>query len=115
MPKDDWIRFRHMLESAKEAWGYSCQHTRSDLDRDHLLLVGLLKLIEIVGEAAARIKPETRKNYPQIPWADLIDMRNRVVHVYFDIDRDEIWDTVTKDLPPLIAELEKILEKEPGA
>jgi len=80
---------------------------------DRLLLLGLLKLIEILGEAAARIRPETRNRYPQIPWMDIIDMRNRVVHVYFDIDRDEVWDTVTKDLPPLIEQLEKILENEP--
>jgi len=112
MPKDDWIRFQHMLESAREALEISRPHTRSDLDFDRLLLLGLLKLVEIIGEAASRIKPETRIRYPQIPWSDIIDMRNRVVHVYFDIDRDVVWDTVTKDLPPLVEELEKILKNE---
>ena len=113
MPKDDAIRFRHMLESALEALEFTRPHHRSDLDQDRLLLLGLLKLIEILGEAAARIRPETRNRYPQIPWMDIIDMRNRVVHVYFDIDRDEVWDTVTKDLPPLIEQLEIILKNEP--
>lgn len=113
MAKDDRIRLRHMLEAAEQARDVAAIHVRADLDSDRMLLLGLLKLIEIIGEAAARLEPETRRKYPGIPWTDIIDMRNRVVHVYFDIDQDTVWDTIAKDLPPLIAELEQILEKEP--
>lgn len=72
-------------------------------------MLGLLKCIEIVGEAAARVGADTQGRYPQIPWADIVGMRNRLVHVYFDIDLDRVWDTVEQDLPPLIAALEDAL------
>lgn len=78
-------------------------------------MMGLVKFIEIVGEAAAHVSEATRSRAPQIPWAKIVGMRHRLVHVYFQVDLDLVWDTITLDLPPLIAELEKILEKEPGA
>ncbi|MGH8480032.1 MAG: HepT-like ribonuclease domain-containing protein [Gammaproteobacteria bacterium] len=82
---------------------------RTDLDDDRLLVLGLLKCIEIVGEAAAHIGPDTKSCYPEIPWADIVGMRNRLVHAYFDIDPDRVWDTLEQDLPPLVDTLEKIL------
>jgi uncharacterized protein with HEPN domain len=109
MPDDDRIRMQHMLDAAKEAVAFAQGHVRADLDNDRLLALGILKCIEVVGEAAARVKRKARAAYPQIPWLDLIGLRNRLVHVYFEIDLDRVWDTVTEDLPPLIAELEKIL------
>lgn len=112
MPKDDRVRLRHMLDAAREAVGFAKGKGRADLDQDRLLVLGLLKCIEIVGEAAARVNPDTQSRYPQIPWADIVGMRNRLVHVYFDIDLDRVWDTVEQDLPPLIASLEEILNAE---
>ena len=69
-------------------------------------------MVEIIGEAAAKISPETKSRYPQIPWADIVGMRNRLVHGYFEIDLDRLWDTITDDLPPLVADLEKTLPDE---
>lgn len=109
MPKDDRVRLRHMLDAASEAVEFAKGKTRADLERDRLLVLGLLKCIEIVGEAAARVSPDVQSRYPRIPWPDIVGMRNRLVHVYFDIDLDRVWDTVEQDLPPLIAALEKIL------
>ena len=109
MPDDDRIRMQHMLDAAREAVAFARGRTRADLDADRLLVLGLLKSIEIVGEAAARIKRRTRAAYPQVPWLDLIGLRNRLMHVYFDVDLDRVWDTVTGDLPPLILELQNIL------
>ncbi len=103
---------RHMLDAAREAVSFGRGRSRADLNRNRLLTLGLLKCIEILGEAAARIGPETQSRHPQIPWVDIVGMRNRLIHVYFDIDLDLVWDTVTKDRPPLIAELERILGAE---
>jgi uncharacterized protein with HEPN domain len=47
--------------------------------------------------------------FSELPWANIIGMRNRLIHVYFDIDLDRVWDTVTDNLPPLIASLEKVI------
>ena len=71
-----------------------------------------VKSIEIVGEAASKVSKERREGLPQIPWANIINMRNRLIHAYSDIDLDVLWKTVIEDLPPLIAELEKIILSE---
>jgi uncharacterized protein with HEPN domain len=73
------------------------------------LVLSIVKSIEILGEAASKVTQQTREMYSEIPWANIIGMRNRLIHVYFGIDLDRVWDTVTDDLPPLIASLEKII------
>jgi Uncharacterized conserved protein len=110
MRKDDLIRVRHMLDAANEAITFSLDRTRGDLENDRMLTLSIVKLVEIIGEAASRVTAETREKYQEIPWADIIAMRNRLIHVYFDIDLDRVWDTVTDDLPGLMALLEKVLE-----
>jgi uncharacterized protein with HEPN domain len=66
--------------------------------------------VEIVGEAASRVSAELRIRHSELPWATIVAMRNRLIHAYFDIDRNIVWDTVTADLPPLLAAIETILE-----
>ena len=111
MRKDDSIRLQHMLDAAREAESFSQNKTRNSLDTDRKLALALVKCIEIMGEAAAQISNQSREALPQIPWADIIGMRNRLIHAYFDINLDILWKTVVEDLPPLVAELEKIAEK----
>jgi uncharacterized protein with HEPN domain len=114
MRKDDLVRLRHMLDAAKEAASFAQNRTRSDLDGNRMLALSLVKSIEIIGEAAARVTKTCQRRYPQIPWPNIIAMRNRLIHTYFDIDLDRVWDTVTDDLPPLIDSLENILPPEEG-
>ena len=109
MRKDDLVRLRHMLDAAREAQEYARGRQRSDLNSDRMLTLSLVKCIEIVGEAAAKVSEETRAECPSLPWADVIGMRNRLIHGYFDIDLDRVWDTVTDDLPALVTQLEKIV------
>ena len=68
-----------------------------------------MKSIEIIGEAAAKVTKECREDLNRIPWANIIGMRNRLIHVYFDINLEILWKTVTEDIPGLIEELERIL------
>jgi uncharacterized protein with HEPN domain len=68
--------------------------------------------LEIVGEAAARVSPEFRESHPEFEWADMIGMRNRLIHVYFDINLNIVWRTVSEELPRLIAQIEPILKAE---
>ena len=109
MPLDDIVRFRHMLESAQEAVGFTQGREKKDLLDNRQLLLAVVKAIEIVGEAARSIPVSTRDQHPQIPWPAIIGMRHRLVHVYFEIDVDVVWQTVTEDLPPLITQLESVL------
>ena len=112
MRGDDLIRMRHMLDAAKEALSFAQNKTRGDLDSERMLVLSIVKSIEIIGEAASKVTQETRETYTELPWANIIAMRNRLIHIYFDIDLDRVWDTVTDDLPPLIGSLGKIILKE---
>ena len=109
MRKDDEIRLRHMLDAAREAIAFVEGQSRKSLDTNRMLLLSLVKAIEIVGEAATKMTSETQNKYPDIPWADVIGMRHRLIHAYFDINMDIVWQTVTHDLPPLVNKLERIL------
>jgi uncharacterized protein with HEPN domain len=107
MPPSDVVRLRHMLDAAREAVAFGAGRTPEDLTRDRILTLALVKCIEIIGEAAAKVSTSTRTSTPQIPWSDIIGMRNRLIHVYFDVDVKRVSDTLANDLPPLIALLEK--------
>jgi uncharacterized protein with HEPN domain len=109
MRRDDRIRLQHMLDSAREALSFADGRSRADLDGNRMLALSLVKCIEIVGEAATRVGQETRQQVPQIPWQDIVGMRNRLIHAYFDIDLDRVWDTVVADLPALVMLLETAL------
>ena len=112
MQKDDLVRLRHMLDASREAVSFFTGKSRSYLETNRMLVLSLVKDIEIIGEAAGKVSLETRKQCGEIPWLDIIDMRNHLIHAYFDVDLNIVWDTVTKDLPPLIKELEKIIADE---
>ena len=98
-----------MLDAANEALTFIQGKNRADLDIDRMLVLSLIRELEIIGEAASKISAETRSQNTSIPWQDISGMRNRLIHAYFDVDLDTVWSTVSRDLPTLKAELEKIL------
>ena len=112
MRKHDRVRLRHMLEEAREAMSFAEGRTRAGLDHDRRTVLAIVKAVEIIGEAASKVSAECQKAFPSIPWAEIVAMRNRLVHVYFDIDLDRVWETVADDLPRLIVQLEETLESE---
>ena len=102
---DHTIRLRHMLDHAREAVEMILGRNRPDLDHDRMLQLSLMRLVEIVGEAASRISREDQARYPSIPWPQVVGMRHRIVHGYDTVDLQVLWDTITDDLPPLIEQL----------
>ncbi len=70
--------------------------------------------IGILGEAANNIPPAFREAHPEIPWRDIIDARNRVIHGYGSIDEDVAWDIISRDIPELIPHLRALLAEAPG-
>ncbi len=110
LPKDDLVRVRHMLDATDEALAFAAGRSRADLDSDSMLTRALINCLSVVGEAAARIGAETRSVDALIPWAHIVGMRNRLVHAYFDMDLDEVWKTVTDDLPSLSERLRALLD-----
>ena len=109
--KDDRISLRQMLDHAREAVEMACGRDRKHLDVDRSLNLSLVRLLEIVGEAAGRLTKETQDVYPEIPWAQIVSLRNRLIHGYDEVDFDILWDIIRWDLPPLIERLESIVSK----
>ena len=84
MPKDDCVRFGHMLDAAKQAAEFCQGRSRSELDTNSMLSLSLVRLLEIIGEAARAVSADGRAAHSAIPWKKIIGMRDRVVHGYFD-------------------------------
>lgn len=108
----DKVRLHHMLDYSKEAFSMVQGKSRKDIDSDRTLNLSLLRLLEMVGEAANKISKPKRSKYTRIPWSSIINLRNRLIHAYDSVDFDIIWEILIKDLPILIAELEKIISAE---
>ena len=102
--RDDRTSLKDMLSHAREAAELLGDASREDLGRDRVVQLALTRLVEIIGEAANRVSEETRLQHPDIPWAQIIGMRNRLIHGYDVIDHDLLWDTVTNDLPADLCE-----------
>jgi uncharacterized protein with HEPN domain len=109
MPQPDVIRLRHMLDSARVALMLSSGKSREDLTQDIGLVLALMKSVENIGEAAGKLSDGFREAHAEVPWDRIIGMRNRLIHAYYDINRDILWQTVIEDLPPLIRQLEAAL------
>jgi uncharacterized protein with HEPN domain len=114
-PDKDRVRLEHMRAAAREAIDLVRGKRRADLDRERLLNLALVRLLEIVGEAAARVTPGLRDAHPEVPWPLIVGLRNRLIHGYDSVDFDILWAILTADLPPLAAALDVLLAApEPG-
>ncbi|PKQ27479.1 MAG: hypothetical protein CVT63_07800 [Candidatus Anoxymicrobium japonicum] len=108
---DDDIGLRHMLDYSRRALAMIEGRSREELNTDEMLCLALTRLMEIVGEAATRISRAGQERHERIPWAQIVGLRNRLIHGYDAVDLDILWDIVQQDLPPLIAELQEIVEE----
>jgi len=101
-----------MLDAANKAATFMQGRNRKDLDEDEILALALVRLLEIVGEAAKGISEDFRRKHPQVPWRLIAGTRDRLIHGYMDVNPDIVWNIVTEDLPPLIAELQRLVPAE---
>ncbi len=108
MSPDDVIRIRHMVEAIDLASTFVEGRGPDELKSNAMLRLALTRAVEIVGEAAARVSAEGRSSAPDLPWAAMIGMRNRLVHAYFDVDCEILWTTVTDSLPRLAVQLKAL-------
>ena len=109
MSTADRIRIQHMLDAAREAMAFAKGRTVDDLRTHRMLLLALVKEIEILGEAATQISEDFRFSRPDIPWAMIRGMRNRLIHAYSDVNVALVWSTVISDLPELARALNALL------
>ena len=76
-----------------------------------MLCSAVFREFEIIGEAAGKVSPKTKKMFPALPWSQLVGMRNRLIHAYFDVSYDIIWKTVKENIPSFILNLEKMIRE----
>jgi len=110
MDAGDRVRLRHMLEAAQQALDFSRGRDRGSLDSDPMYRRALVNCIQEIGEAAVQVSEETRNRVTALPWKKIVGMRNRLVHVYFNINLDLVWEVVAKDLTPLVKALAPVLK-----
>lgn len=104
-----YVRLKHMLDASEAALKHISRKQRKDLDVNRTVLSAIVRELEIIGEAANSIPATFRKKHPEIPWRQMIAMRNRLIHAYFDVDHDIVWVTTKKYLPDLIEQLKILL------
>ena len=113
-PREDTVLLRDMLDYACRARDAVAARSREDLDRDHVLGAALERFVEVIGEAAGRLSDETRDASPQVPWSEIIALRNRLIHGYFAVDHDILWTVIQDDIPELTAVLEDLVDEGQG-
>jgi len=113
LDEEDRASLVDMLDFAREVVTFTRGRARADLDRDIVLLRAIVRVLELIGECARRISPATQQRHVAVPWRKIVGMRNIIVHEYGRVDIDEVWGTVQRDLPPLVAVLESIIKALP--
>lgn len=109
MARSDDDRLRHMLEAARKAMELLGDRTAAQLKADEVRALALTHLLEILGEAAKGVSTQFTSAHPQIPWAKMAATRDRLIHGYFSVDLDIVWEIVSHDLPPVVKALEAVL------
>ena len=107
----DKSRLDHMLQAIERIRRYTKGKTFEDFIADDMMYYAVVKNIEILGEASNMLTEEFRKEHPQTPWKQVNGMRNYIVHEYFQVDNNVVWDVVTNDLPVLEQQITEYLNK----
>lgn len=106
--RDDRERLEDILDAIARIAKYSARG-REAFESDELIQTWVVQHLQIIGEAASRVSDEMQSAHPEIAWANMVAMRNIIVHEYFGVDRDEVWSTVEFDLPTLKRQIEAIV------
>ncbi len=111
MTRDDTVYLQHILDAIVKAQSYVQDVDEAAFFDDSLVQDGVIRQMEIIGEATKRLSGELRAQYSHVPWSDMAGMRDKLIHDYFGVDLDTIWLTAIEDLPVLQAEVAVILRE----
>lgn len=112
MSKNDDAYLHHILDSISKIEDFTEDINEKEFKTNELVQSAVIRKIEIIGEATKQISNKTKDKYPNIPWKDIAGMRDKLIHGYFGVDIDAVWDTIQRDIPKLKKDIEKVLEEE---
>ena len=111
MKKEPLIFIKHIMESIENIESFSKGLSKNKFEKDRLKQSAIIREIEIIGEAVKNLPIEFTVKYPYVEWSKIAGTRDKIIHHYFGIDLDIIWDIIKHDLPDLKKEIKKILEE----
>lgn len=109
MSKTDLVYLKHIQDAINQIDSYLEGVSYQDFANTKLIQDGVIRQLEIIGEASSKISGSTKQTYPHVPWGQIIGLRNRLIHAYFSIHLQTIWEIVEIDLPPLKKEIVRII------
>jgi uncharacterized protein with HEPN domain len=110
MARDELVYLRHILDAINIVEEYLREVSETQFKSTRLLQDGVIRQVEIIGEAVRHISKDMRKMYPEIPWQDIAGMRDKLIHGYFGVDIEEVWETTQQDLPVLKSQIAGIMK-----
>jgi len=112
MKKDNLVFLKHILDAINLIEEYLKDKKFQEFTNNHMLQDAVIREIEIIGEATKNLAEDFKNKYPEIPWRQIAGMRDKLIHGYFGVDLDAVWDTATTDVPSLKERLQEILKRE---
>ncbi len=106
---NDRVRLQHMLDAAERIVAFAADVSDEQFQEDEQLNLAIIRLLEILGEAANSISDKLQEEYSDVPWREIAGIRNRLIHGYFDVDLNIVWQIIKQDIPPLVSNLKYIL------
>jgi len=100
-----------ILESIKDITDFTDGMTFDQFSVDRKTVKAVIRCLEIIGEAANKIPNNVREKYPEVPWTEIVGMRNRLIHEYFGVDVNIIWQTIQEDIKPLYISIKKLSDE----
>ena len=110
MARDEFLYLRHVLDAINTIEEYLQGVDEEHFKATRLLQDGTIREIEIIGEAVKNVSKDIRKSYPEVPWQDIAGMRDKLIHGYFGVDIEKVWDSAKEDLPVLREQVKGILK-----
>lgn len=108
--RDQLERLHDILEAIERIETHSSKG-RAVFERDELIQTWIVHHLQVIGEAAAGLDMKFQDKHPTIPWKEIVGMRNVLVHGYFDVDLDIVWEVVEKELPNLKSEIQRLIDE----
>lgn len=110
MTKDPKVYLTHILQSIQRIEKYLVGVSKEEFLQSDAIQDQITRRLEIIGEAVKQLPEEFKEQHPEIPWRDIGDMRNVLIHIYFDIDYEIVWRTATELIPKFKKQIEDLLK-----